>query len=150
MTAVHEMMSTSPVTVGPATSVGDLLALFDRHDFNAFPVLDEHNRLLGIVSKLDLLELFLADDASTGAATGGVGTTRVEDLMHHEIVSVEARDPLSAAGALMLATKLRSLPVVERQDDRLMLVGILSRGDILRGLRFQLVEGSYVRQVPES
>jgi CBS domain-containing protein len=150
MIAVHEIMSTSPVAVGPATPVSDLLALFDRHDFNAFPVLDERGRLLGIVSKLDVLELFLADGAPTRAAAGAVGTTRVEDLMHRKVVSVEAREPISTAGALMVETKLRSLPVVERQDDRLILVGMLSRGDVLRGLRFQLVEGGYVRQVPVS
>ena len=38
--AVHEIMSASPVIVGPTTSVSELLALFDRHDFNAFPVVD--------------------------------------------------------------------------------------------------------------
>jgi CBS domain-containing protein len=145
MVAVYEIMSASPVTVGPATSVSELLAQFDRHDFNAFPVLDERGGLFGIVSKLDLLELFLAGDASAVAATGDIGATQVKELMHHEIVSVEPRAPISAAGALMVANNLRSLPVVERHEDRLVLVGIVSRGDVLRGLRFQLVEGSYVR-----
>ncbi len=62
--------------------------------------------------------------------------------MHHEIVSVEPRASISAAGAIMVANNLRSLPVVERQNDHLTLVGMVSRGDVLRGLRFQLVEGS--------
>jgi CBS domain-containing protein len=137
-------MSSSPVTVGPTTSVNELLALFDRHDFNAFPVRNDRGRLLGIVSKLDLLELFLAGEPSA-AATGDLGDTPVEDLMHQEIVSVEPRAPISAAGAMMVANNLRSLPVVERHDDRVILVGMVSRGDILRGLRFQLVEGSYAR-----
>jgi CBS domain-containing protein len=145
MTAVHAIMSAPPVTVGPTTSVSELLALFDRHDFNAFPVVDGGGRLLGIISKLDLLELFLAGDASTAAAMGDIGATRVEDLMHHQIVSVEPRAPIAAAGTIMVANSLRSLPVVEQHDDRRMLVGMVSRGDVLRGLRFQLVEGSYVR-----
>jgi CBS domain-containing protein len=76
---------------------------------------------------------------------GDIGATPVEDLMHHEIVSVEPLAPIAAAGAIMVASNLRSLPVVERHDDQLILVGMVSRGDILRGLRFQLVEGSYVR-----
>jgi CBS domain-containing protein len=145
MTAVHEIMSASPVTVGPATSVSELLAQFDRHDFNAFPVLDDRGQLLGIISKLDLLELFVAGDASTAAATGDIGNMRAEDLMHHEIVSVEPRASISAVGAIMVANNLRSLPVVDRHDDHPILVGMVSRGDVLRGLRFQLVEGSYVR-----
>jgi CBS domain-containing protein len=145
MIAVHEIMSASPVTVGPTTSVSELLALFDRHDFNAFPVVDDGGWLLGIISKLDLLELFLSGDASTAAPTGDIGATRVEDLMHHEIVSVDPRASIAAAGAIMVGNNLRSLPVVERQDDHRILLGMVSRGDVLRGLRFQLVEGSYVR-----
>ncbi len=149
MIAVHEVMSTSPVTVEPTTLVADLLLLFDRHDFNAFPVLGQHGELLGIVSKLDVLELFLTGGGSN-SAEGAFGSARVEDLMRHEIVSVEGQESIAAAGATMVARKLHSLPVVERQDGRVVLVGILSRGDILRGLRFQLVEGSYVRHTPAS
>ena len=150
MSAVHEIMSTSPVTVGPATSVSELLVLFDRHDFNAFPVVDDRGRLLGIVSKLDVLERFLSDGDSTHGAREAVGTTAVQELMHHEVVSVEPGESLAAAGEVMVATGLRSLPVVDRRDDRPVLVGMLSRGDVLRSLRFQMVEGGYVRQVPMS
>jgi CBS domain-containing protein len=149
MIAVNEVMSTSAVTVTPTTSVADLLSLFDRHDFNAFPVLGQDGELLGIVSKLDVLELFLTDGGS-GSPGSAPGSARVKDLMRHEVVSVEARDSIAAAGATMVANKLRSLPVVERRDGHGVLVGILSRGDILRGLRFQLVEGSFVRRSPAS
>ena len=69
MNAVHDTMSTSPVAVGPTTSISRLLTLFDRYDFNAFPVVGQRNRLLGIVSKLDLLELFLGRSRSTLGAT---------------------------------------------------------------------------------
>ena len=142
MMAVHEVMSTSPVTVEPATLVGDLLVLFDRHDFNAFPVLDQRGEFLGIVSKLDVLELLLAAGRS-GAAPDLLGTTQVGSLMHSNIVSVEAREPISEAGAVMVAKNLRSLPVVERREGGA-LVGMVSRGDVLRGLRFQLLEGGDV------
>lgn len=148
MTAVHEVMSTSPVTVMPTTSVGELLVLFDRHDFNALPVLDESERLTGIVSKLDVLQLLLSDRLSTPSEMGAIGPVRVADLMRRRIVSIEARDSIAEAGALMFALKLRSLPVVEQRAGRPTLVGMLSRGDVLRGLRHQLLEGSYVRQAP--
>jgi CBS domain-containing protein len=136
MTAVHEVMTPYPVTVAPTTSIGDLLARFDRHDFNTFPVVDERGRLVAIVSKLDVLDLLLAGRGPANAHT--MDPTRVADLMRAD------------AGALMVALKLRSLPVVERRGGRPTLVGILSRGDVLRGLRYQLVEGQYVRGVPVS
>ena len=109
----------------------------------------QHGELLGIVSKLDVLELYLTGGGS-GPAGEAPGSARVEDLMRHEVVSIEALESIATAGAIMVARKLRSLPVVEQRDGRVVLVGILSRGDILRGLRFQLADGSYVRRTPAS
>jgi CBS domain-containing protein len=77
MIAVNEIMSTARVTVGPTAFVGDLLALFDQNDFNAFPMLDERERLVGIVSKLDVLQLFLADHLSTPSGAEALGPARV-------------------------------------------------------------------------
>jgi CBS domain-containing protein len=148
MTAVHEVMSPYPVTVAPTTTVGDLLAAFGRHDFNVFPVVDERGRLVGIVSKLDVLDLFLADRRPWNART--MDGTRVAECMRHRVVSIEPSDSIADAGALMVELKLRSLPVVEQRGGRPRLVGILSRGDVLRGLRYRLIEGEYVRQVPAS
>jgi CBS domain-containing protein len=145
MNAVHDMMSTSPVTVGPMTSIGNLLALFDRHDFNAFPVVDHGNRLVGIISKLDVLRLLVGPRGST-PATDAIATTYVAGVMRRKVVFVGARESITAAGNLMVATKLRSLPVIERREGRSALVGMLSRGDVVRWLRSQLVEGRYVRQ----
>jgi CBS domain-containing protein len=143
MNAVHDTMSISPVTVQATTSIGDLLALFDRHDFNAFPVVGQHNRLLGIVSKLDVLKLFVAHRALSG---DDIATACVADVMQRRAVSVQPRDDIAAAGNLMVVTSLRSLPVTERRGRHSILVGMLSRSDVLRGLRFQIVEGRYARQ----
>jgi CBS domain-containing protein len=146
MNAVYDIMSSSPVTVEPTTSIGNLLALFDRHDVNAFPVVGQHNRLVGIVSKLDVLKLLLDHRASMRSTTNAIATTYVADVMRRKAVFVNPRDAITAAGTLMVVTKLRSLPVIERREGRPLLVGMLSRGDVLRWLRAQLVEGRYVRQ----
>jgi CBS domain-containing protein len=146
MNAVYDMMSSSPVTVGPTTSIGNLLALFDRHDFNAFPVVEQHNRLVGIVSKLDVLKRLLDHRAPTSSATSAIATACVADVMRRKAVFVNPPDAITAAGNLMVVTKLRSLPVIERREGRPLLVGMLSRGDVLRWLRSQLVEDRYVRQ----
>jgi CBS domain-containing protein len=146
MTAVHDIMSTSPVTVAPTTSIGNLLALFDRHDFNAFPVVGQCKRLLGIVSKLDVLELLLGHPKDRSSAAHAFVSTYVADVMCRKPIFVEPREALSAAGKLMVVTKLRSLPVVAQRERRPVIVGILSRGDVLRGLRSELMEDIFIRQ----
>ena len=144
MNEVYDIMSSSPVTVEPTTSIGHLLALFDRHDFNAFPVIGKQDRLLGIVSKLDVLKLFL--ESPMHSLPEGIANTSVADVMHRTAVFLNPHDAITSAGSMMVVTRLRSLPVIERRAGRPRLVGILSRGDVLRWLRSRLVQGRGVRE----
>ena len=146
MNAVYDMMSSGPITVGPTTSIANVLAVFDRHDFNALPVVKHDHSLVGIVSKLDVLKFLLDHRASTHSPTNAIATAYVADVMHPKPVFVNPRETITTAGNLMVVTKLRSLPVIERREGRSLLVGMLSRGDVLRWLRSQLADGRYVRQ----
>lgn len=139
---VHDVMSTAAVTVSPATPVSALLALFDRHDFNAFPVVNDRNQVVGVVSKLDVLSAFLARRKPPSSADGAIAKVRTDALMTHDVIAVGPEDSLVAAGELMVGAKLHSLPVVERQSGEPLLVGIVSRGDILRGLRYRLEDAA--------
>jgi CBS domain-containing protein len=56
---------------------------------------------------------------------------RVEEVMSRGLMAVEPDDSVVAAIDLMLASRLRSLPVVERRAEGPVLVGIVSRTDIL-------------------
>lgn len=137
---VYDVMTRAPITVSPQTPVRDLMALFDRHDFNAFPVVDDRGIVRGIVTKLDVLRLFRPDENLFVPALSRMDSVRVHDIMRHGVVSVEAGDPLVVAADLMVETRLRSLPVVRREPNGPVLAGIVSKGDLLRGLRFELAE----------
>jgi CBS domain-containing protein len=54
---VRQFMTRSVVTVKRKTTMRELAALFEKHDFNAFPVLEE-GKLVGMVSKFDFLRAF--------------------------------------------------------------------------------------------
>jgi len=136
-------MTREPITVTPATPIGDLLSLFARHDFNAFPVLDPGGALRGIVTKLDVLRLFRPDPALRIADYPTLSAAHVADIMRRGIVSVEPDEPLIVAADLMVETRLHSLPVVHRSGTVRNLVGIVSQGDLLRGIRAALVEPMY-------
>ena len=135
---VFQIMTTAPVTVQPETTVVELLALFDRYDYNAFPVAAPDGTLRGIVSKLDVLRLLHPDEQFRLPDPKVIGATRVAEIMRPGALTVEAEDPVVAAAELMVATGRRSLPVVRRGSGWPTLVGIVSRGDLLRGLRFEL------------
>lgn len=139
-TPVLEVMTRTPVTVTPQTTVGDLMALFDRHNFNAFPVVDADRVLCGIVTKLDVLRLLRPDWGLEIPDSRTLSSASVADIMRHGVVSVEPEDPIPATADLMVETRLHSLPVVQRRGGGPELVGIVCPGDLLRGLRFELAE----------
>jgi CBS domain-containing protein len=142
MLLVHDVMSIAPVTVSPATLVSDLLAQFDRHDFNAFPVVDDRGGVVGVLSKLDVLRAFLADRKAPYSAHRTIAGARADALMTRDVIAVGPEDSLVTAGELMVGAKLHSLPVIERRGGDTLLLGIVSRGDILRGLRYGLEEAA--------
>jgi CBS-domain-containing membrane protein len=134
---VREVMTPTPVTVRPSTTVGELKALFEAHDFNAFPVVDEAGALCGMVSKLDFLRMFRPARRRWLPDLRAVWAERVGDIMSAGLIAVEPGDAVVVAVDLMVETKLRTLPVVERRGGKPVLVGILSRKDLLRCLTIE-------------
>jgi CBS domain-containing protein len=134
---IRDVMSARPKTVGPKTSVRDLQGFFASYNFNAFPVVNETSILLGIVTKLDLLRIFRHDRVRLRPSLTELFAEHVEDIMRRRVVTLGPRDPVTTAIDRMLTSKLRSLPVVERRDGKDVLVGIVSRGDVIRSLIFE-------------
>jgi acetoin utilization protein AcuB len=51
----HQIMTRSPVTLGPEASVADAIQLFLGHRVSCIPVVDEASKAVGIVSWRDIL-----------------------------------------------------------------------------------------------
>jgi CBS-domain-containing membrane protein len=63
-----ELMTSPAVTVGPDASVAEAARLLYRHGIKRMPVVDPAGPLLGIVSRADLLKVFLRSDADLARA----------------------------------------------------------------------------------
>jgi CBS domain-containing protein len=117
--------------------VRELQGFFASYHFNAFPVVDDAGTLLGIVTKLDMLRIFRHHRARLRPSLSELWADHVEDIMRRRVVTVGPRDPVTTVIDHMLASRLRSLPVVERRGGKDILVGIVSRGDLIRSLIFE-------------
>jgi CBS domain-containing protein len=131
---IREIMTPSPVTVSPKTGIRRLKSLFDKHDFNAFPVVDEHGLLKGIVSTLDILRLFRPSPGLYYPDLRALWAQHAEDVMRRGVVTVQPDDIVETAVKLLVQYRHRSLPVVDGRRGRLRLVGIVSRRDTLGSL----------------
>ncbi|MEO6511398.1 MAG: CBS domain-containing protein [Nocardioides sp.] len=132
---VREVMSTSPVTVGPGTTLQEALRLVAGAHITSLPVVDAEGRLRGIVSEADLIKDRVPSDPRLNEH-GHVGDLpgrheHVEDVMTPYVVAVGPDDDLVHAVETMTSTTVKSLPVVDRAGR---VVGMLSRSDVVRVL----------------
>ncbi|GAB7186729.1 hypothetical protein ATKI12_6560 [Kitasatospora sp. Ki12] len=58
----EDLMTTQPVCTTPGTSVVAAARTMSRHGLKRLPVLDEEDRVIGMVSRGDLLRVFLRED----------------------------------------------------------------------------------------
>lgn len=126
-----DFMARSVVTVHPGAPLRELEALFDRYDFNAFPVV-EGERVVGLITKFDFLKAFIFTTSEAVPRYNALMDTPARDEMTTEVIHVESDTPLTHVLELMILHKARSFPVMD--GDR-RLVGMISREDLMRALR---------------
>ncbi len=132
-----QFMTRSVMTVRRLTTMRELATLFEKHDFNSFPVLENGN-MLGIVTKFDFLQAFAFTTGQMVPHYDELMKRTVAEVMTEAVVHVEPTAPLTRVLQLMVSLKTRSFPVVgpERQ-----LLGIIAREDVMRALKL-VTEGN--------
>jgi CBS-domain-containing membrane protein len=60
----HELMTSPVISVAPDAPLGEAARLMHRNEVKRLPVVTAEGRLVGIVSRADLLRVFLRDDAA--------------------------------------------------------------------------------------
>jgi CBS domain-containing protein len=146
---VREVMHKKVVTVKRSTTLRELIEVFLKFTFHTLPVVEEENRVVGIVALEDILKIFqphpsnilnmleripfldeyeerslLEEDIPSEMGVLCV----VEDLMNTDIVTISEEATTLEARRLMKLHRLKRIPVVDKEGH---LVGIISLFDII-------------------
>lgn len=155
----RDIMTADVQTVSPDSAVSDVLTRLARAPFNGFPVVDEEERVIGIVTQGDLVHLFQPSDRTLWIPVGfppfissidyavdfswndldvGIDLVKhaskpISTVMTEDVVTVRPDDDLDRVLALLADEErdINRLPVIENDQ----LVGIITREDLLRTLR---------------
>lgn len=115
---VARVMSTNVHTAAPETFVEDAAATMLDEGIGSVVVVDEANRLEGILTTTDFVRIV--------AERKPKDRTPVSQYMSTDVVSVDAQDTISDAAALMIEHGIHHVPVV---DDEFV-IGMLSSSDM--------------------
>lgn len=127
----NQFMTRNVISVTRQATLRELAALFDKHDFNAFPVVED-GRLCGIISKFDFLRAFAFTTSQVVPHYNELMSRPATEVMTEAVVHVDPTSPLTRVLQLMVSLKARSFPVMSA-DGRL--EGMISREDVMRALK---------------
>jgi CBS-domain-containing membrane protein len=132
---VKDVMTTRVIWVKKDATFREMAAALREYRVSAFPVVDDDQKVIGVVSEADMLNkealidepslvggiLHRRDQAKARGITAG-------DLMTTAVAAVRPEDTVEHAARLMYDRGVKRLPVT---DERGRLVGIVSRADVL-------------------
>ncbi len=113
-------------------------ALFEKHDFNSFPVVEE-DKVVGIISKFDFLKAFAFTTQQIVPNYEDLMSRTVAQVMTESVITVEPSAPLTRVLQLMISMRARSFPVVSTDGG---LLGMISRSDIMKALNDAVKAGA--------
>ena len=126
----EQYMTRDVKTVARDTTMRELHSMFEADDFNCYPV-REGDDIVGIVSNFDFLKCFTFTSGRMVPAYDDLLSRMVVDVMTPEFIYVDPATQLTRVLHLMVDHRMKSLPVLDAEQR---LVGIISRGDIMRAL----------------
>ena len=117
-----QLMSSAPATLPGDMAVGDAVRFFaEEADHRSYPVVDDHGRLLGLVSRTDALEW----------AVGRKAEGKLADALSDASTQFAfAETPCGEVADMMVESGVGRVPIVDPHDRRV--VGIISRQDLLK------------------
>ncbi|MDX5567404.1 CBS domain-containing protein [Streptomyces sp. ID05-04B] len=119
---VGEVMTVDVVEAHPKTTLKDVVRLLDRHRISGLPVVNEDDKVLGVISETDLIRRQAARSPDGGIVTA-------QELMSTPAVTVHPEQRIADAARVMERHGVERLPVVDEEDR---LIGIATRRDLLR------------------
>ena len=151
---VKDVMTTKIKTVNPDSAIRDVATLLGFYHISGLPVVTDDGTIVGVVSEKDVLRAMYPkiDEAIQMSQSIQFDTlekefhdvldARVSQFMTSHVFTVGPDDPILRAVAVMIAHKIRRIPVAVGKR----LVGILSIGDVHKAVLKETFDRKFGQQ----
>jgi len=136
---VGQIYSEDVVTVGEKDRVGQAINRLRENDISRLPVVDDRDRLAGIVTTHDIVEFVVRDEDRQGKRDRSGDADRmldlpVYDLMSSPVLTAEPEETVEAGVERMFENDVGGLVVTPADGEDV--IGVLTKTDVLRALTF--------------
>jgi CBS domain-containing protein len=121
MLTARDIMTEGVITVRPTSTIQDAIETLLSERISGLPVIDDHGRLVGIVTEFALLAV---------AYDERVLNDTVAQHMTTDLLTVDVADPVRKVADLCVVHRVRRVPVMDQGK----LVGLIARSDVLRAI----------------
>lgn len=138
---VRAVMTTRVVGTVRDADLHEAARLLSENRISGMPVVDDQNRVVGVISEADLLTLAGMQKGHTfrdilhrilrEPVPARKPGDRVQDVMSVPPITAKADDDAAEVANILNERRIKRLPVV---DDEGHLIGIISRADIIRAI----------------
>ena len=146
---VRDIMTADPICIKDSSLLMEAIREFDDNDISALPVVDSQNRLAGVLSLFDLVEVIreIQGDISALSKVGDAtraflirlltdhgDNTLVSDVMTRPVEHVAPDTNIVLAARMMVECGFRHLPVIDVQHRP---IGIVTTTDFVKAFAEQ-------------
>ena len=146
MKTAQDLMTTEVITVSSDTPISDVARIFTEQHISGVPVVDDKQRIIGIVTASDLIFqnkrytvppvitildsfFFLDSPEKMERELKKIAGATVADVCSAPVTTIKPDTPLDEIATLMTEKKIHTLPVVDATGT---MVGIVGKKDIIR------------------
>ncbi len=150
-----DIMTKKVVTVSPDATLNDAAELMTEYNISGLPVVESDMTLVGIISESDIIEdrsLFsgldhwisiesfltrnqkLGNDEDPDDDLDLDMNSPVKDYMSTRLITAEPYSTVDEIGRLLVRNRVNRIPILENRK----IVGIITRGDILKAIKKKL------------
>ena len=141
-----DFMIKDVISLNEKASVKDLLKTLMEHKIGGLPLVDDTNKLVGIVSDGDVLRYlnpkafisyYITYIEELDENLIAKSQSHVKAIMTKKVVTVREEDELEDILKLLANHRFKKIPVVNEKRE---VVGVISRGDMIRKLGELMLE----------
>ena len=143
-----DIMTTDVIVANKNDIIANVANLLIKEKIGGLPVVDEENKVVGIISETDIMKkeshvdsprmlnfiqgiIFLDDMKKFEDVMRAIAAYKVEDLMSKDIITVNENDTFDYVANVMINKSINRVPVV---DENNFLKGIICRYDIIKAM----------------